>query len=99
MHPEGGTHILHTIKPKCLIECVNIDENPNTVSSGLPHRIFEYRNTDGITETWELTVRDTYDNSELHEVGKCIERAWRWYRSYLEWEDGNIDTEEELKWN
>lgn len=92
-------YIIHTIKPKLIIEAVDATEHPDVVSSGFPHQVYEYVNSDGIPETWALIIRDVYDGSTTEEQGKLLDRVWRWFRSYMEWEDGNINEQEDAQWN
>ncbi|MCW0484084.1 hypothetical protein [Gaoshiqia sediminis] len=92
-------YIIHTIKPKCIIEAVNASDDSDVVSSGFPHQIFEFINSDGVPEIWALIVRDVYDHSSSDEIEKLLSRAWRWFRAYMEWEDGNIDEQEASQWN
>ncbi len=99
MNDDPKQYIIHTIKPKCIIEAVDALEFPDVVSSGYPHEVYEYVNSDGIKETWALVIRDVYDGSSNEELGKLLERAWRWFRSYMEWEDANIDEQEGSQWN
>ncbi len=89
---EGKHYILHTIAPKCIIEICLPDDDP--ISSGYPHQVFTYFNPDETKETYALVVRDVYDQSDMDAVGKLLNRAWKWYRAYLEWEDDNIDEDE-----
>lgn len=95
----GKQYVIHTTKPKLIIEAVDASEDPDVVSSGFPHQIYQYVNSDSITETWALIIRDVYDESTIEEQGKLLERAWRWFRSYLEWEDENIDESDDAQWN
>lgn len=91
-------YIIHTVQPKCIIEVVFVDEDPNVVSSGYPHQVFEFTNSDNVPDKMALIVRDPLGNSN-EQTGKLLPRAWRWYRTYIEWEDKNIDIQEEGKWN
>jgi hypothetical protein len=97
MNNEPKQFVIHTIKPKCIIEAA--EPNTDPVSSGYPHKVFEFVNSDGVPETWALIIRDAYDSSTNEELGKLLDRAWRWFRSYMEWEDANIDEQEGSQWN
>lgn len=97
MKTDGQQYIIHTINPKCIIEAAEPDSDP--VSSGYPHKVFKYINSDGLDETWALIIRDVHDNSSDEELGKLLDRAWRWFRSYMEWEDANIDEKDDAQWN
>ena len=37
--------------------------------------------------------------SPMITVEDFIEEAWQWYKTYLEWEDKNIDNKEKGRWN
>ena len=97
MKDDGKQYVIHTIKPKTIIEAA--EPSDELVSSGYPHAVYKYTNSDGVPETWALVIRDVYDNSTNEELGKLLDRAWRWFRSYMEWEDENIDEQEDAQWN
>lgn len=92
-------YVIHTVKPKCIIEAVDVAEQPDVVSSGYPHQVYSYENTDAIEETWALVIRDVYDGSTVAEQGKLLDRAWRWFRSYLQFQDSAVDEQEGAQWN
>jgi hypothetical protein len=94
----GRVFILHTINPRMLLEAVMIGDFSDTSHDSV-YKLFHYQNTDGIDEDWCLVLRDTYDDANQEELIHVIDRAWKWYRSYLNWEDDNIDDEEDAKWN
>lgn len=56
----------------------------------------------GIEEQWTLYVHHlfTTNMNDLDEVegnktiDKLLNRAWHWYKSYMQWEDNNIDLED-----
>ena len=92
-------YIIHTLEPKCIIEAVCLNDIDSIDKTVLPSMTFNHLNSDGINEEWRLIVRDQYSTLNYDELQKLLPRAWRWYRSYLEWEDKNIDIQEEGKWN
>ncbi|SDE79516.1 hypothetical protein [Riemerella columbipharyngis] len=59
----------------------------------------EYINTDGVAEEWGIAF--TQNNCEATEVDEqaLVERAWKFFKSYLEWEDRHIDEERVSKMN
>lgn len=93
-------YIIHTLEPKCIIEAICLNENFELKGSiELPYAKFEHKNTDGAIEEWVLAIRDIYSTASTSNIEQLLPRAWRWYRSCLEWEDKNIDIQEDGKWN
>lgn len=72
-------------------------------AQGEHYGFFTYKNTDGITEQWTLSVYHYFitkkEDTDEAKIQKEIRKAWYWYLSYLKFEDGNIDEEEEAKKN
>lgn len=101
----GRVFIIHTPEPACLIEaiCLNdIEGNPEYVGKlDEIFDLFSYKNTDGVIERWELLIVKYFDvspnenESTTVEYRHVIKRAWKWYLSYLQWEDKNIDQDNE----
>lgn len=93
----GGLAIVHTIDPIGIIGLI-----PDHVQHSRPFRRFTYRNSDGVTEEWTLYVHHYFttnmallDDEEGNKaIDKLLTRAWHWYKSYMEWEDNNIDLED-----
>lgn len=56
---------------------------------------YQFRNSDGLIEEWTLSTHHFFTTDFINEpelqVPKIMDKAWRWYRSYMEWEDKNID--------
>jgi hypothetical protein len=104
---ESGLFILHRLEPKCLIECICVTDNGMDDDLSSIFDLFTYRNSDGLNEQWQLVIRDYYDvedveqvpDSEVPRYRKMINKSWHWFKSYLEWEDNNIDTDERAKNN
>lgn len=91
----GGSDlfILHTIYPECLIRLIFVpDEEPGDYEDSIR---FDYENSDGVNEEWILQVVRNYHNTSIDELYYVIALAWEWYKSYLEWEDENIDEGDE----
>lgn len=61
--------------------------------------LFEYNHPDGFTEKYMLKVVEFYDLSEdeiddyMPEIRLHISKAWKWYKSYMIWQDRQIDLE------
>lgn len=93
-------YILQTIKHKMLMQLIpyddlsELDYNLNDVFD-----LFEYDNPDGFTETYMLKVVEFYDLSEdemddyMPEIRLHIKKAWKWYKSYIIWQDKQADLE------
>lgn len=66
---------------------------------------FQYKNSDGVVENIQLRLYHYMStdmvNDEAAEIlaGKMLTQAWHWYKSYLQWEDKGIDTNEEAAKN
>lgn len=91
-------YILQTIKHKMLIEIIPFEyhEDLNYKLDDI-FDLYQYINPDRVKENFMLIVREFYDLSEsqvddnIEKIRKDLMKAWKWYRSYLEKEDGVID--------
>lgn len=94
MRPEqSGSFIIHMLDPVAIIKC---DENHVHFLPGKFYKHFQFNNSDNLMENWTLSIHFMFTkelDSEQHDkiVDHMLDRAWRWYRSYLEWEDKQID--------
>jgi len=87
--------IIHTIDPIAIIRC-ELDQKRAPAEH---HLVQIYINSDGLPEEWTLEAHHLFTtnmNAADSEAAKSIAekllvKAWRWYRSYLEWTDRNID--------
>lgn len=93
MRPEqSGLYIIHLLDPVAIIAC---EEYHVVYPEGKLYKHFSFQNSDGNIEHWTLSVYHLFTNeldSERHHaiVDRLLNRAWRWYRAYMEWEDNNI---------
>ena len=90
-HPErSGAFIIHLKNPIAIIRC---SEGHIEIDSIYEH--FQFKNSDGLIEEWTLSAFHFFTTDFISEpetqAKPLLSRAWRWYRSYLEWEDKNID--------
>lgn len=100
MNKDGRIYIIHTVDPKCIIEVIDFfKQGKPDDATNLPSKNFFYINHDGISESWLLVIRDQCNKGSDKGYGALLDRAWRWYRSYLDWEDDNIDEKEDSQWN
>lgn len=87
MRPEqSGLWINHMLNPKAIIRCSEGHIKP-------PEEIYQhyqFRNQDGLIEEWTLSVYHLFTTDFLKEPAEqaipVLDRAWRWFRSYLDWE-------------
>lgn len=92
----GGLWIIHLIEPFCIIEAVTDGEKIHT-KKAIYRNEFRYINSDGVIENWQLRIHhyfttDFNEEKQADELTKKImEDAWHWFKSYLIWEDKNID--------
>jgi hypothetical protein len=92
MRPEDtGLYIIHLLDPVAIIECFEGHTGTGEVEPGNIYKHFQFKNSDGIIEEWTLQVIHLFTTDFLEEPQnraiKLLERAWRWYRAYMEWED------------
>lgn len=88
---DGNCAVIHTVDPMAIIECIEGYEHFNS-----PYRQYSFVNTDGETEGWTLRVHHLFSlefDSEQHHiiVTRLLDRAWHWYKAYMEWEDEQIE--------
>lgn len=94
-------YILQSIKHKMLIEIV-----PYEFQEDLDYKLddvfdfYEYINSDGLLEKYMFIVRDFYDlhtddeiDLNIEKIRKDLDKAWKWYKSYLIKSDKEIDSE------
>lgn len=91
---QRGLAIIHMIEPVAIITLSLEDKQGKEFE-----KEYTYTNTDGIDEHWSLGIHHYFTtdmNAENHapKAFKILDKAWHWYKSYLEWEDENIDENE-----
>jgi hypothetical protein len=98
MRDNSDTWITHLLDPKAIIRCTE-----GHVEIDAVYRHYQYRNSDGVIEEWTLSAYHLFTTDFLtppeEQAGKLLDKAWRWYRSYMEFEDKNIDTDNEANNN
>jgi hypothetical protein len=83
--PESsGLWVIHLLEPKAMIEC-----QEGHVNSDDLFQHYQFQNSKGETEEWTLSVYHFFTTDFLTEPNqqaeKLLNKAWRWFRSYLEW--------------
>lgn len=94
----SGTWIIHLFNPQAHIECIEGHVRTNKV-----HKHYQFKNADGVIEEWTLSAQFFFTTDFLTEpeqqVIPLLNRAWRWYRAYMQFEDNNINSDEDAKEN
>lgn len=93
-------YILQTIKHRMLIEVIPYNQ-PEDVSYDLNDvfDLFTYNNPAGFEENYMFKVVVFYDlkddeiDNSISEIRLHISKAWKWYKSYIIWQDNEIDFE------
>lgn len=89
MSGSDDQYIVHALPPFSLIQALQ-----GSGKVAVDNRLFQsfgFRNSDGIIEDWTLVI--VYTEANFEQAEKLLSKAWRWYRSYMEWEDKQIDNE------
>lgn len=91
-------YILQTIKHKMLIELIPFDSKEElSYNIDDVFDFYRYINPDRVIENFMLIVRDFYDLDEneiddnIQDIRNHLNKAWKWYKSYLIKEDAVID--------
>jgi hypothetical protein len=89
MNEGGGIAVIHTIDPVAIVECI---EEHFDYPADTYYKHFSFTNIDGDKENWTLRLHHLFStelDSEQHHkiVNHLLDRAWRWYQSYMNWED------------
>ena len=91
---QSGLWIIHMLDPITIICCTQGQEEVGEI-----FKHFAFANIDGVQEYWTLSIYFSNGNGDLEtKAFKLLDRAWRWYRSYMEWEDANngvVDSDDE----
>lgn len=90
MRPEhSGWWIIHMLDPKAIIECIPEHTRPK---DDRIFKCYEFDHIDGATEEWTLIIYHFFTTDPLEKpqdrVPQLLDRAWRWFRSYLELREG-----------
>lgn len=80
-------YVIHALPPYSMIKIIaGKDKLP---LEAFRYSSFAFRNSDGVIEDWTLVA--IYSEGSQEQVETLLPKAWRWYRSYMEWEDKQID--------
>lgn len=88
MSGNDNVALIHTIEPISIIQVHN-----GHINTGKTYQYYGIHES----ETYTLTIHHMF-TTELHakqedkdkQVNKLLDRAWHWYKSYMEWEDENF---------
>lgn len=83
--------VIHTIDPVAIIEVL---EGHKRFDSG-HYRHFIHNSVEPYTFRLHFQFSKSLadGDAQAKEVSQLFDRAWRWYRSYMEWEDNNIEND------
>lgn len=90
MRENDDQYIVHLLQPVAIFKVALTHEMP----IGKISKNYSYQNPDGLIEEYNLSTHYLSANLEADPeeiVTKLLDKAWRWYRAYLSWEDKNID--------
>lgn len=82
---DTGVFLIHALPPFALIRAQAGQLQPNGTVFGQ----YAFRNIDGVIEDWTLYIH--YIEANAPDAAKLLDKAWRWYRAYMEWEDKQKD--------
>lgn len=98
MSPQsGGLWVIHLPNPKAIIELV-LDGEKIHSKQAVYVKNYNYINSDGVVERWQLRLYFYFtnlmsDDAENEKLAiTMLDNAFQWYKSYLIWEDENIDS-------
>jgi hypothetical protein len=98
MREDSELWVIHLLEPRAIIRCTEGHVKIDNI-----YRHYQFRSSDGIIEGWTLSAYHLFTTDFLTEpeeqAGKLLDRAWRWFRSYLEFVDENIDRNEQANDN
>lgn len=89
LRPDDSGHwIIHLLDPIAIISCTNgfmlHKKNDTTI-----YKKFSLQNSEWTLSIYHLFTTDFLEEPKDKAI-PLLNRAWRWYRSYLEWEDKQI---------
>lgn len=93
MRDNSGTWVIHLLDPQAIIRCTEGHVEVDNI-----YKHYQFKNNDGVIEEWTLSAQFFFTTDFISEpeqqVIPLLDRAWRWYRSYMKWEDENIDIDD-----
>lgn len=94
MRPDDtGLWVIHLLDPKAIIRCTHGHVQIDSIC-----RHYQFMNIDNKIEEWTLSAYHLFTTDFLSEpevqAGKLLDKAWRWFRAYLKFEDQNFDEDE-----
>lgn len=96
MRPDDNScYIVHMLNP---IAIIGATDDANRIKKNAIQKTYQYQNAHGFTEEWTLFIHHFFTTDFLTEPEEqaipLLNKAWRWYRAYMEWEDKNIDLDD-----
>lgn len=96
MNENGSQAVIHTIDPVAIIE---VCKDHLTFKEGIYFQHFTHTNLEGEEEGFTFRLHFQFSRSladgeaQAKEVSQLMNRAWRWYQSYMNWEDKQHEKE------
>lgn len=95
MRPDDtGLFVVHLLNPVAIFAC-------HEGHVDVPGKIaghYQFQNAEGAIEEWTLSVHHFFTTDFLKEPEEqarpLMNKAWRWYRAYLEWDDKQQDLQD-----
>ena len=83
---QSDLWIIHMLDPIIIICCTE-----GEVERGNIFKHYLYSNITGRPERWTLSIYFANGSGDVEtRAFKLLDRAWRWYRAYMEWEDQKL---------
>lgn len=85
---SSGVFLLHALPPFALIRA---EQGQVRLKTGAVFCQYAFRNSIDQVEDWTLFIHHLEAGHE--DAAKLLDKAWRWYRAYMEWEDKQFENE------
>lgn len=83
---DNSLFVIHLLNPKAIIECLQ-----GHVITSAPYKHYSLSNSDGVLENFTLSAYHFFTTDFIIEpeeqVIPLLDKAWRWLRSYMKWQD------------
>lgn len=98
MRPDDDeVYIIHLLQPIAIIACRDSFRLKKKDEDSV-FKNYSYSDATG-EHHWCLSVHHFFTTDFLTEPAEqavpILDKAWRWFRAYLQWEDNNIDSDEQ----
>jgi hypothetical protein len=77
---KSGQFVIHMLDPVMIITC----QTGHLELYGRTYRQYQFADKGSTIYLWTLSVHHSQDGTNLERENAILDRAWRWFRSYLE---------------